>query len=65
MEARTSPRKYRFVRASDGKTVAKAETQWVFCDATNGRHCDIPPEVREAFPVVTDKAEIRALIAAG
>jgi len=63
--AQTSPRKYRFVRAGDGKTLVDAETLWVFCTATNGRPLDIPAEVREAFPVVADDAEISAAIAAG
>ncbi len=62
MEAQTSPRKYRFVRARDGKTVVEAETLWVYCDATTGRPLDITVEIREAFPVVTDEDEIKAEI---
>jgi len=62
MAAQTSPRKYRFVRTRDGKTVAEAETLWVYCDATSGRPQDITAEVRAAFPIVTDEAEIRAAI---
>jgi acyl-CoA thioester hydrolase len=62
--AQTSPRKYRFIRAADGKTVAEAETLWVFCDTTRGRPIDITPEVREAFPIVTDELEIQAAIEA-
>lgn len=65
MAAQTSPRKYRFVRARDGRTVAEAETLWVYCDATSGRPTTIPDDVREAFPVVTDDEEIRAAIARG
>ena len=34
----TSPRKYRFVRVRDGKTVVEAETLWVYCDATTAVH---------------------------
>lgn len=63
MDAQTSPRKYRFVRARDGKTVVEAETLWVYCDATSGRPLAITPEVRDAFPVVSDDAEIMAAIA--
>jgi acyl-CoA thioester hydrolase len=59
----SSRRKTRFVRARDGKTVVDAETAWVYCDATNGRPTDIVSEVREAFPIVSDEAEIRAEIA--
>ena len=61
----SSRRKYRFVRARDGKTVVEAETLWVYCDATTGRPLDITDEVREAFPVVTDDAEIKAEIGRG
>lgn len=64
MDTHTSPRKYRFVRARDGKTVAEAETRWVYCDATSGRPAAIPPAVREAFPVVTETTEVSAAIAA-
>lgn len=64
MQAQTSPRKYRFLRARDRKTVVEAETLWVYCDATNGRPIDITAEVRAAFPVVTDSEEIRAAISA-
>jgi acyl-CoA thioester hydrolase len=59
----TSPRKYRFVRARDGKTVVEAETLWVYCDATTGRPLAISPEIRAAFPVVGDETEITAAIA--
>ena len=63
--AQSSRRKYRFVRARDGKTLVEAETVWVYCDATNGRPTDITNEVREAFPVVTDELEIKTEIARG
>lgn len=65
MDAQTSPRKYRFLRARDGKTLVEAETLWVYCDATNGRPLPITEEIRAAFPVVTDYEEIAAAIAAG
>ena len=63
--AQSSRRKYRFVRARDGKTLVEAETVWVYCDATTGRPTDITDEVRDAFPVVTDEAEIKAEITRG
>jgi len=62
IETQSSRRKTRFVRARDGKTVVEAETAWVYCDATNGRPTDITYEVREAFPVVSDEAEIKTEI---
>lgn len=62
MDAQTSPRKYRFVRAHDGKTLVEAETRWVFCDLQTGRPRDIPDSVRDAFPIVTVAAEIQAAI---
>jgi acyl-CoA thioester hydrolase len=64
MDAQSSPRRYRFVRARDLKPAAQAETLWVFCDATSGRPADIPPDVRDAFPVVGDESEIAAAISA-
>jgi len=64
MESSTSPRKYRFVRVRDEKTVVEAETLWVYCDATTGRPLPITPEIRDAFPIVDDDAEISAAIAA-
>jgi acyl-CoA thioester hydrolase len=62
MDTQTSPRQYRFVRARDGKTLVEAETRWVFCDLKTGRPRDIPDEVRAAFPIVTEPADIQAAI---
>lgn len=64
MDTQTSPRRYRFVRARDRKTVVEAETLWVYCDAATGRPLDITEDIRIAFPVVTDPAEISTLITA-
>jgi len=50
-----SHRRYEFIRKSDGKTVTKGETDWVFVDATTGRPIAIPPDVKEFFPVTPDK----------
>ena len=52
-----STRKYRFVRMSDNKVIAEAETLWVFVNLSTGRPTRIPEEVVEAF-VVVDVREI-------
>lgn len=52
-----SRRKYRFVRASDGTVLAKAETDWVFLDFHRGRPIAIPPEVLAAYVVVPGDEE--------
>ena len=63
--SRSSPRRYRFVRDSDGAAVAKAETLWVFVDFATGRPVRIPADVAAAFPVVTDDdPELRTLLPA-
>lgn len=50
----SSPRRYLFRRESDGATVARAETLWVFVDFASGRPTHIPPEVAAAYPIVPD-----------
>ena len=62
MDRHTSPRQYRFVRVRDGKTLVEAKTLWVYCNATSGRPTHITPELREAFPVVSEEPEIKAAI---
>lgn len=44
-----SLRKYEFVRKSDGKILAKGETDWVFVDASTGRPRAVPAEVTRVF----------------
>jgi acyl-CoA thioester hydrolase len=44
-----SLRKYEFVRISDGKTLVKGETDWVFVDVKSGRPVAIPQEVAGVF----------------
>ena len=44
-----SLRKYEFVRLSDGKTLVKGETDWVFVDVHSGRPLAIPQEVIDVF----------------
>lgn len=48
-----SLRRYRFVRTSDGKLLARGETDWVFVGA-NGRPRAIPDPVRACFPLAPD-----------
>ena len=44
-----SMRKYEFIRKSDGKTLVKGETDWVFVDVQSGRPLAIPQGVVEVF----------------
>ncbi len=44
-----SLRMYEFVRVSDGKTLVKGETEWVFVDVKTGRPVIIPDAVIEVF----------------
>jgi acyl-CoA thioester hydrolase len=50
-----STRMYRFIRLSDDKVVAKAETLWVFVNLLSGRPTRLPTEVSDAFVVVDPK----------
>lgn len=47
-----SLRKYKFIRSGDGVVLATAETLFIFCDLLTGKPMTIPPEVRDAYPVV-------------
>ncbi len=47
-----SLRRYRFLRAADGKLLVRGETQWVFVSARTGRPMSIPAEMRQVFVVV-------------
>jgi len=44
-----SLRKYEFVRKSDGRTLVKGETDWVFVDLKTGTPRAIPQEVSKVF----------------
>jgi acyl-CoA thioester hydrolase len=44
-----SLRQYEFVRRSDGKTLVKGETDWVFVDPNTGAPRAIPEEVSKVF----------------
>lgn len=49
----TSLRKYRIVRAADGATLARAETNWAFISRDTGTLSRIPPELAQCFEVAT------------
>jgi acyl-CoA thioester hydrolase len=50
-----SLRKYEFIRKSDGKVLAKGETDWVFVDARTGAPRAIPEEVSKVFALSQEK----------
>ena len=58
---RMSPRKYLFWRPSDQQVLAKAETMWVYIDASKGRPVRIPDEFRSAFEIVSEDDVLEAV----
>jgi acyl-CoA thioester hydrolase len=44
-----SLRKYEFVRISDGKTLVRGETDWVFMDVKTGAPRAVPEDVKRIF----------------
>jgi len=50
-------RRYEFIRSSDGKVVARGETDWVHVDTKTGRPITIPGEIQALFPVVPDQTD--------
>lgn len=52
-----SLRKYKFIRESDNKVLAKAQTDWVFLDAKTGRPKPIPDELINDFPIIPEGEE--------
>lgn len=50
-----SLRKYEFIRKSDGKTLVKGETDWVFVDVKTGMPRAIPEEVSKVFSISQEK----------
>jgi len=52
-----SLRRYEFTRVSDGKTLARGETDWVFVNAEAGRPSSIPEAIKGAFTLVPDGQE--------
>lgn len=53
----SSLRKYCFIRKSDNKLIAKAETDWVLVNYKTGRPFEIPEEIHELYPIVTKDEE--------
>jgi acyl-CoA thioester hydrolase len=49
-----SLRRYRFVRKSDGRLLARGETDWVFVDVRTGRPRKIPEEVASVFTLMPE-----------
>ena len=47
-----SLRKYEFVRKSDGKTLVRGETDWVFVNPKTGAPRAIPDEVARVFSLL-------------
>lgn len=64
MGEQASPRRYLFVRARDRTVLARAETLWVHVSAANGRPVRVPPDLRDAFPLVPDEDAVAAALAA-
>jgi acyl-CoA thioester hydrolase len=54
-----SLRRYRFLRAADGKLLVRGETQWVFVSTATGRLLRIPAEIQRAFPIPSQEDEPR------
>ena len=53
-----SLRRYKFVRAGDGKLLVRGETDWVFVKADSGRPCSIPEAIEKAFVLVPGEVEL-------
>lgn len=50
-----SLRCYKFLRRSDGSSLVRAETNWIFVDAKTGAPRAIPPSVAGVMPVIPDR----------
>ena len=61
-DQRAAPRKYLFVRESDRREVARAETAWVFVDLGTGKRRPLPPELIAAFHPIADDRAVRTAI---
>jgi len=49
-----SLRRYEFLGVSDGRLLAKGETEWVFVNAESGRPCSIPDEIKHMLPLAPE-----------
>ncbi|MCX8092089.1 MAG: acyl-CoA thioesterase [Verrucomicrobiae bacterium] len=56
-----SLRRYEFRRARDGVLLVRAETDWVFVRASDGRPCAIPDALKAAFVPVPDPPQSQPL----
>lgn len=59
---RSSPRRYLFWRPADQAVLAEAETMWVFVNLATGRPMKVPDELKQAFELVEDEAEVLELL---
>jgi acyl-CoA thioester hydrolase len=50
-----SLRRYRFIRVADGKLLVKAETDWVFVNATSGAPMAVPEQILHIFPLLPEE----------
>jgi acyl-CoA thioester hydrolase len=53
MDSRVSPRKTLFLRRTDRRILARAETRWIFVNLASGRPQVIPAALRAAFAAIT------------
>jgi acyl-CoA thioester hydrolase len=56
MERFTAVRRHQILRASDGQTLVRARTEWIYVDRDTGRPRRMPPEVIAAFSPRMDQA---------
>jgi acyl-CoA thioester hydrolase len=61
-DQRVAPRKYLFVRESDAREVARAETAWVFVELGTGKRRPLPPELLAAFQPIADDRLVRTAV---
>ena len=58
MLPQSSLRRYLFWRGSDERTIARAQTQWVFVDVARGRPTPVPEQLRTAFELVPEEENV-------
>jgi acyl-CoA thioester hydrolase len=56
---RSTPRRFLFLRRSDRRELARAETRWVFVDLASGRRRPLPDELLAAFEPVPSDDDVR------
>jgi acyl-CoA thioester hydrolase len=64
-DQRATPRRFLFVRESDRREVARAETAWVFVDLATGKRRTLPAELLAAFHPLADDGVVRAAVGLG